>query len=274
MIDVVVAPHEHAEKVARAFAKGCGGRLCRPGEERPDRDVAFYGILRGTGEIAKRRLQEGKPFWFIDHGYIRPGHYSGHYRVVRSALHTNLRGRPDYGRLLGLHWKPDRKHVALRYSPVLLAPPSEYVCDHHGKSREEWIETVRAKLRKITDRPIVVSSKDEEPGQPRLFQCWALVTLQSNLAIEAIRKGVPTFVEHGNFPDEWTHPAEYFSDKLENLDDPYRPTEAERYQWGAQLAATQFSLVELASGYAWNYLQREQQSHEKMPKENPATRAV
>ena len=268
MIDVVAADHEHAQVVCRAFAKGCGGRLCKPGEETSE-EIALYGILRGTGEIIKRRAEEGRGFWYIDHGYIRPGHYSGYYRIVRSALHTNLRARSDHGRLLGLHWTPDREHRALRYSPVLLAPPSEYVCKHFGKSRDEWIEIVRAKVRKVSDRPIAITSKDEDPGVPKLSQCWCLVTLQSNLAIEAIRKGVPVFVEHGNFPDEWSHPAEYFADDLKNIDDPFRPTVADRFLWGAHLAATQFTLVEMASGHAFRYLQRAHELQSADPKTDP-----
>lgn len=253
--DTLVTQHEHSQKIGHAFAKGCGGRVLQVQAHDPTQDVAFYGILRGTGDIAKRRLEKGDGFWYVDHGYIRPGHYSGHYRIVRSGLHTNLRQTPDYGRLLALKWTPDKDHVALDYSPVLLAPPSEYVAEFFGCSREGWIETVRDKLRKITDRPLIVSSK-EDPGQPTLDQAWCVVTLQSNLSVEAIRKGVPVFVEHANFPDQWMHPAEFFSDKLENLNTPYRPSVSERYEWGAKLAATQFTLVEINSGYAWEYINR------------------
>ena len=251
--DTLVTRHEYSHVVGAAFAKGCSGRAIPVEQYDETQDVAFYGILRGTGDIARRRLESGDGFYYIDHGYIRPGHYSGHYRIIRSGLHANLSAKPDYGRLLALKWSPEKRHDALRYSPALLAPPSEYVSEFFGCSRTLWLESVKAKLAFVTDRPLVVSSKDE-PGQPSLDQCWAVVTMQSNLAVEAIRKGVPVFCEHGNFPDIWHHPAEHFSDDIKNLDNPYRPSMIERCEWAARLAATQFTLAEIASGYAWEYL--------------------
>ena len=62
---------------------------------------------------------------------------------------------------------------------------------------EAWQDEVLCKLRAATDRPIRVRHREDlqrlDPFATALDDCWALVTHQSNAAVEALLAGVPVF---------------------------------------------------------------------------------
>jgi hypothetical protein len=255
--DCYVTGHEYSNVIGKAFAQGCNGRLRTVHDEQKNGLACFYGILRGAGEIARHRWVSGARFLYIDHGYIKPGHYGGYYRVVRDDLHTHLLDGPDFGRLLSLGWKAESEHRSIQYSPILVAPPSEYVCRFFGFEREAWLTQIQSQIRRVSERPIVVTSKEDTPAFEILAKAHCLVTLQSNVAVEAVRLGVPVFVVKANAPRRWWHPVEAFGNlDLADLETPYLPSVEERTEWAARLAACQWTLLEINSGLCWTSLSK------------------
>lgn len=238
-IDVYVTNHQHSRIVGEEFARQVGGSLrsvhaVRPGE------AAVYGILRGTDKIIRRGN-----FWYIDHGYINPGHYDGYYRVCRNSLHARL-GKPDFARLQHLNWKCE-DHDPPPAAPILVAPPSFHTAKFLGA--EAWLANVCAEIGKYTGRRIVVTDKINAPGERMLRSAYCLVTLQSNLSVEAIRQGVPVFIAHANMPPAYWHPAQEFSRPLSDIENPYHPEKEERMNWAARIAAVQWRLKEMGEGF-------------------------
>lgn len=252
----LVTGHAFSNIVGQAFARGCGGEV-RIVQEAPRNGlVAFYGLLRGTGDVVRQRWRQEQSFLYLDHGYIRLGHFHGHYRVCRNDLHSYLGEEPDHGRLLSLGWLPEERHRSLAYSPVLVAAPSPHIARFFGFEVEAWLAQVHREIRAVSERPIIVSSKDDHPALPLLEKSYAVVTLQSNIAIEAIRRAIPVFIARGNLPSRWWHPAQVWNTDLSRIEEPYMPTVEERRHWAAQLAACQFTLQEMHSGYCWTRLNR------------------
>jgi len=76
--------------------------------------------------------------------------------------------------------------------------------------------------------------------------CWALVTHSSNVAVDAVIAGVPVFVEP-------TSPAAPVGNlDLAKMENPNMP---ERGPWFDSLMAQQFTVDEMRSGLAREYMQ-------------------
>lgn len=238
-MDVYVTSHQHSRIVGGMFAKATGGEL-RSVHAIREGECATYGILRGADKV----LRKGGPVWYIDHGYIKPGHYGGYYRVCLNGLHAKL-SVPDPLRFANLGWEPE-EHISPPDAPILVAPPSRYTAAFLGA--ESWVANVCAEIGRHTERRIILTDKLEAPGERLLKSAHCLVTLQSNLAVEAIRQGVPVFIARGNMPYGYWHPAQEFSKSLEDIEKPLYASLSARKEWGAKIAAVQFRLDEMGEG--------------------------
>ncbi len=249
-MDVYITEHEHANLIGRAFQKACGGSL-RPAHLPRKGDCAFYGILRGTGDIFKQKLgEQGASFIYIDHGYIRPGHYGGYYRLITNAMHLQELPEPDYGRLLALNWEPE-SHTSPPMAPILLAGPSAHIERFLGVPHGSWVSNVAQEIANHTGRKLIPTDKIRR-GDQALAAAHAVVTWHSNLATEAIRRGVPTFSVRGNLPplaDAVRHPCHFLSQPIDQIETPRPLTSGKRLNWAASLAAAQYRLDEFAK--AW-----------------------
>jgi hypothetical protein len=233
--------------VIRAFARGIGCRIAYA-EEEPSvlHDIpVVWGVLRQSDRILAQAKAQGLYSFYIDHAYFNRGHGKA-YRITRNGYEAGpIRACPDdRARDLGVALVPWRKSG----HEIIVCPPTEYFMQAHGCA--DWLESTLAKLRGVTDRPLIVRSKPQPgeaavPLEQALASAHALVTHSSNVAIEAACLGTPVFV------DAASAAAPVGLTDLNEIESPIYP---DRDAWLSHLAYNQFSIGEIGDGRAWRML--------------------
>jgi hypothetical protein len=223
--------------VLDALASGAGG-------DDPNGLPAFFGVVGIESDWRAARMSGD--FLYCDNSFFDAtrGNY---FRVGVRELQTVAK-KPDWDRRakinLGIQpWRRGGTHI------VVVCQSQHFmtvVADWPGGA-PAWQQHVLLTLKKHTDRQIVVrhwsSDKTERAQSLRqdLEGAWALVTHMSAAANEAILAGVPAFV---------TGPCaalEMGLSQIERIEHPRRPDG--RQEWAARLAASQWTLDELRSGF-------------------------
>lgn len=239
-VNVYTVPHERSSPLfAKAFAKGCGGRVLEKYED---------GIWAGFPSPVnwpdlERHITDGKEYYYGDHAYFGKHEY---FRVTHNAIqHTGL--GDTNGIRLQKFW-PRPKPFKREGASIVLCPHSEHFFVRHGMTQNGWIEDTRQELRKYTDRRIIVHHKrDNLPLSFMLRKAWAVVGFKSMSALEAIMHGVPA-VSTGECA------VSSLCTKLENIEKPYYPDDCHRMKVAGVLADNQWTLAEMASGKCWRDL--------------------
>lgn len=238
----IITQHERSKVVGKAFAEGCGGGIIQSFnlQELAKRNIivpriASYGILRGGGEA----MRAAKDYWHIDHGYFlrstKPEAYDGYYRITHNNLWSGGSGKYSPGRFESFNiqlkgWRKTGNHI-------VVAPPSKYMADY--LDMHDWLKDAVAEIKKYTDRKIVISIKNESPLERVLPGAWALVTDHSNAGIAALIEGIPTI---------FTNTVRKLGE-ISKIEDP--PMDRSFFE---ALAYEQWTLEEIRSGEAWNYV--------------------
>ena len=239
--------HQHSRVIMAAFAEGCKGQIVPPFKLLPGMAAAF-GILRGTAEIVRQCEWVRRDYFYIDHGYVTPGHYAGWYRVTKNGRQAVLPDQSEYvypdDRLLKLKkplrpWRRAGRHV-------LVIPLTGPVGEYYNIDSARWIETVTTEISQHTNRPIVVKVKGEGDIGDSLNDCWCVVSHSSNVAVDALFSGVPAVVLGESA-------CETVSWELADIENPWWP---EREFWARALAYHQFNLDEMRDGTAWRQLNK------------------
>lgn len=235
--------------VMQALRKGWPhSRLCFG--DPPDDGVAFaiYGQTWGAERVIPPALKTARPFWQIDNGFWKPGRGrpDGYYRFCYRGLSPVFLPNASVPRARNIRtpamapWRKNGTHV-------LLAMPGGDFGTAIGLSMNAWEQTIRARVREYTDRPIVVRDRGTKTTlDAHLADCWALVTHSSNVAVEAVHAGVPVFVE----PTSAAVPVGNLD--LAMIEQPAMPDC--RDGWWASLMSQQFTPAEMASGLAYKTL--------------------
>lgn len=231
----------------------------------------FYG-LEGQLPLIFRDYAMKANRWavYVDLGYWgrrEGGRWTGFHKVVVNARHpTAYFRKPQHDRqrinhfagLLAQPWTLTGHHV-------LLAGMGDKGALAEGFKPEEWERKAIREIQAVTDRPILYRPKPSwkraqpipgtlysDPAQrlveQELENCWAVVTHHSNVAVDALVAGVPAFC--------WGGVAmELASQRLEQIERPGYPDR--RDAWMADLAYTQWTPAEMASGACWRHLRSE-----------------
>ena len=239
--------------ICKYFATGCGAKIY-PCEEAGD-NIATFGILRGTGDVIKR----AKEFWYIDHAYLGRDKLAkwgrGYFRIVHNAFWHN--GKGDY--------PPDRLEKIVPHmnewrtvgDHVIVVPPSTRMSTFLGL--ENWLDDTITKIKKHTDRKIIISRKISKKQRDVVFdkgcmytedlsqkslkilfkKAWVLVTDHSNSAMEAMIRGVPVIM---------TNPQRKFS-RIEDIETPLLDRSILN-----TLAYQQWRVEDIQTGQAWSEL--------------------
>jgi hypothetical protein len=239
----IITQHERSKVVGKAFAEGCGGGIIQSFklQELAKRNiviprVASYGILRGGGEA----MRAAKDYWHIDHGYFlrstSPESYDGYYRITRNHLWNDGLEKCSSDRINSFNiklkdWRKTGDHI-------VVVPPSKYMADYFDM--HNWLRDTVNEIKQHTDRKIVVSIKNESPLERVLPNAWALVADHSNAGITSLIEGIPTI---------FTNPSR----KLGNIEEIENPPMDRSFFKG--LAYQQWTLEEMRSGEAWDYLE-------------------
>lgn len=222
--------------------------------------VVISGILRGSGLVYKQCVQEKRNFCFIDHAYFNKGYEYPTW--MRVTLNRHVFG----GKLIGSNsqrfdqffskyklqaWRGGQgKHI-------LVMPPTHaigWLFDAH-----DWETKVLAQLRQVTDRPIKIRNKPNNPvvddkgnllyiennSVPSLAEdlkdAYAAVIYNSNSAIECIQAGVPVICEEACA-------AKPIAFDLSAIDSNAIAIEPQRQQLFNDLANSQFTKEEIRMG--------------------------
>lgn len=232
-----------------AFAAGAGAEVADDGRLRPGR-VALFGSP-GLWDLLTQAIGEGRDWFYGDKGYFGRGEY---FRVTRGAFQPAERTLPagDSALLeeLGVEiqpWNRGGRHI-------LVCPPSALYSGLMRRSGveveggDDWGAWAAGELARYTDRPVRIRTKAaaRASGRPLaadLQDCWAVVAHMSNAALEAVLMGYPIFV----LGPSAARPLARTS--LAAIEDPYYPDD--RREVAAGLAASQWTLEQLAAGDCW-----------------------
>lgn len=226
-----------------------------PVSPRPETLTVVYGILRGTGEILRECERNGEDYLYCDHSYfdacrsrIAEGRLDGYFRLVPNDRYFRSAGDVPSDRWdsLGIRIKPWRrtgKHI-------VIIPVSKFIAEYRGFDARDWLKSTVEEVRKHTGRRIIVKPKDSEaPFLEVLEDAWAVVTLESNAAIQAVISGIPAFTSTS------AAAAPMAFQDLSLIDDPPIMMEREAHLWA--LAYQQFSREEIRNGTARGILEEQ-----------------
>ena len=215
--------------------------------------IMLRGILKH--KLMKQCWEDERDFYYMDSGYlgnykspINPNGWKWFHRIVKNDLqHNAIVDRPsDRWEKLKYRipsWKKNGRNI-------LVVMPSEKPAKFYGIDMQQWRKEVVTTLQQHTDRPIVVREKADRPTRilktiyEELDNAYAVVTLQSIAATEAVLYGVPTF---GLAPNASTPVA---LDDITKIETPYYPDSDLVHKWACHLAYGQFHIQELYDGTA------------------------
>jgi len=230
------------------------------GDYEPADVVVTIGWNSAIQRIHTDHVSKGKMSLSLSDGFIKRGWNPGSYfAVTRNGLHAygdQITGMP------GDRWS--RLNIRLREwqnnkdGHILIA--HQHVDTFDGRSRQPWFhETVRV-LSEITDRRVILRPhpRDRErrelpngclisnrPYREDVETAWAIVTYDSNMAVDATLYGIPCFTAGKTRADGIT------CRDLARIEDPPKP---DRQQWAHDLAYTQWNVQELRAGLPWIHL--------------------
>jgi hypothetical protein len=167
---------------------------------------------------------------------------TGYYRWTLNAYQMqSIRDVPDDRwkalRTPAQPWAKGGRHI------VVCMPTQPYTALH---GTERWTDQTVEALNKLTDRPVVIRSKESKrPLAEDLKGAHALVTHGSNAANEAVILGCPVFV------DSSCAAALVGKTDLRQIEAPAYP---DRQPWLNSLAYSQFDERELVDGTLWRLI--------------------
>lgn len=267
--------NERSKLIAKALLRGIGrheGNVqfirARDYQGKPEADVAIhYGFAEGLRRIFEQYRDEGRKAVYVDLGYWhrrKRTRFDGYHKLVLNSRHPteyfqNKRHAPDRFNRLGVKIAPWRK--AGRHIVVVGMSGKGALAE--GFRPEQWERQTIAQLRELTDRPIIYRPKpnwqEARPIPGTIFQrgveldealrnCHAVVCHHSNVAVDAILAGVPAICPIGVA-------SVMGGTDLTHIESPPMPDG--RHQWAADIAYTQYTMDEMISGEAWQYLKSE-----------------
>lgn len=265
---------KRSELIASAMASGikaCGDdAILQEGinYKRPDADVAvFYGLLK---KVMHEYMAEGKKAVYIDLGYWgrhEGGRRAGYHKIAVNSRHPTA----YFQKFKHSSDRFDKFNVKIhprRSAPngyIMLAGMSAKAAHAEGYGPEQWERDVAHQMLQHTRREIVYRPKPNwhdargVPGtrmlrgndgdvETYLDNCHAVVTHHSNVSIDAVLYGVPTFCWDGVATLKG-------SSDLRNIETPF--FDDDRAQWAYDLAYTQWNVAEMQKGAAWHHLKSE-----------------
>jgi hypothetical protein len=231
-------------------------------------------LVRGisAGAFIKHAEQAGRDYYFMETGYL--GNYrSANNETGRKVYHRIEKNAMQQRRFLDVpddRWQDlCRFNPALAYrgwrkkpgSKIMIIMSTEKPFDFYELNRDQWIADTVDTIKQHTDRPIVIREKSgraDRNSTDNIYDAldndvWAVVTLNSIAAVEAIQVGIPAF--------SMVHTAASLisSDDLSLIDCPPQVDEDIVYKWLSSIAYGQFSVDEILTGRAWNMVQENEQ---------------
>lgn len=280
MITVAVYRFPHSRRscfCAEAMSNGIravGDRVIErtmPEFREADTDVAvFYGFNKPLLDAYKAA---GKKAIYVDLGYWRREGQFGHHKLGINSRHpTSYFQRRKHDdrrwRSLNIGIAPWQTKARTPKAPIIVVGMSGKGAAAEGYLPQQWEAETIARLRKITDRPIIYRPKPNWRGSSPIsgaeYQVGdnqgrdvpavlsggihAIVSHHSNVGVDALLAGVPVFCVEGI-----TTPLSRTD--LSKIEDPLFPDGREQWAWDA--AYTQWTVPEMSAGHPWRHLKNE-----------------
>lgn len=237
MVEVFRTGHDINERVCDALAKGF----------KDDDICATYGVLRGSGDWAKAQK---KPTLLVDKGYFKPGHFEGYYRLAWHGTQAMFESGSAGMRWDALHqqvepWRTAGKHI-------LICPPTAPVAHFYGLRRADydWGKWMGNKVLLQTHGAYVVTVRTKDcqiPLEEDLQDCAGVVTFNSGVGWEALRRGIPV-VSDVNHSTVGSFLGTTIADLGKDM------AHHDRRALFSFMANRQFTLAEIENGTARSYL--------------------
>ena len=225
----------------------------------------FWGLGADLPKQINEVIRRKEEWWYVDVGYITADikryptpeildYDNTYFRICKGGIHSRQMKYPKvwpscsrafYQQKLffsGWNNNPD--------GHILLAPSSETVTKFiNGMTQVEWVRKVTKRLKSVTDKKIRFRNKPRPGNQwwdtdirDELKDAYCLVTNMSLSAIDAIMMGIPIICDKRHVARPLT------SIDINNLNKP------DVNEWLQQLGDNQFTLKEIESGFAYEYL--------------------
>ena len=188
--------------------------------------VVVHGVLRGMDEVIKQAIDRSIPWVCMDNGYL--GKYK---RVILNAtapITMRSGKRFEHGTQL-LPWRGGKG------SSILVLPPSPPYMETFNL--RDFLNFIAHNVNKYTDRNIIVRAKPAKgklarPLEEQLDNAYCVITWGSAVALEAVRRGIPT-ISLGWCPAK---PASKILESLETssmLEEPDRMSVFDNLTWSS-----------------------------------------
>ena len=206
----------------------------------------------GNENIIVDKIDNGLPFWFIDSGYtnfIEPN--KKWHRLTRNHLHFNNQFVAPADRLENFVKFP--KPWCKTGKKILVVEPGEFAASIMHVDVKSWTKHIVDELKKHTDRPIEIRSKDNKKIRTSLYQTlingdyYCTVSINSNSAVESIWAGIPAITLDKHVSNAVTR------NSLSQINDLYYGPLGD---WLAWLSYCQFTYDELMDGTALDIVRR------------------
>ena len=226
--------------------------------------VIFRGMAKS--DLIKQCVDNNIDFYYIDTGYFNTQRKIWHrftknnFQVLNHLSYEELTQRVDINKLKNRFFEIVKKNynsfkpeLRKKGDKILITPPTNKVFKHFNYDVDKWITETYNKIKKVTDREIVIRYKPksrsvrvkENPFLKDLNNnVHCLVTFNSITAIEAIINGCPAITLGPNA-------ASYLTEnKIDNIENPYYPDEDKIREHLLYLTACQFKKEEFLDNYA------------------------
>jgi hypothetical protein len=226
--------------------------------------VIFRGMAKSG--LIKQCVDNNIDFYYIDTGYINEKIKIWHrftknnFQVLNHLSYDELTQRTNINKLKNRFFEIVKKNynsfkpeLKKKGDKILITPPTNKVFKHFNYDVDKWIAETYNKIKKITDREIVVRYKPKSRfvrTHKNTFlkdlknNVHCLVTFNSITAIEAIINGCPAITLGPNAASYLTE------DKIDNIENPYYPDEDKIREHLLYLTACQFKKEEFLDNYA------------------------
>lgn len=264
MVRCYLAGNMVHDAVLLAFYDGCAAekKLTTDWHYQPSDIAVVFGVYKSKvpvsyprGTVIAEQRKRGLDVIVLETGYINRGDGETHHYA---AGFNGLNGRADFRNedspddraakfpVQLLPWRRDGKHVLLCGQV-----PWDASVDHINFNA--WLSVARESLARVTERPVRFRphpqiAKPDMSLEEDLEDCWAVVTFNSNAAVDAAIRGVPVFAA-----DAGSMAYPIANKDLSHIEIPSTP---ERKQWLNNLAYTQWTQEEMRQGLTWAHLSR------------------
>ena len=226
--------------------------------------IIFRGMSKSP--FIKECVKNNVDFYYVDTGYFPQKRKLWHrftknnFQVLNHLSYEELTQRMNIKKLKDRFFEIVKKdynsfkpELRKKGDKILITPPTNKVFKHFNYNVDKWIAETYNKIKKVTDREIVVRYKpkarsvrvNENPFLKDLNNnVHCLVTFNSITAIEAIINGCPAITLGPNA-------ASYLTEnKIDNIENPYYPDEDKIREHILYLTACQFKKEEFLDNYA------------------------